>query len=271
MSYDEVAGSPKESLSESSGSSAERYFLVPWNTRLTFAQLLVSTAAAYPHFPQSRVVSVDLKPWMDADTLPSGTVIDPSVQSNGYGTQPCLITIKYGPDYTKKVWPSGFTKPAIRYGTELRFQIQSTASFFLVPAASCKWEDDDQIPVPENVNSIMLIPKKGLQFQWDFVDDPPITRLDSMLGRVNSDTFLGSPAETLLFESYDVAESFRAAPFNPHTNRVTVQLTQQKIWTGTEFVGWNHDYREEPAGWEKLLLSDDEPRYKLTAFASMFT
>jgi len=270
MSYDELSGSPREALSESSGSTAERRFLVPWNTRITFAQLLVSTAAAYPHFPQSRVVAIDLQPWMDDDDLPSGTVIDPSVQSSGYGTQPCLITVKYGPDYTKKIWPTGFTKPTVRYGTELRFQIRGSAKFLLVPAAACKWDDDATVPVPEDVNSVILLPMRAIQLQWDFVDDPPIARLEALQGLVNSDVFLGAPVETLLFESYEVTETFRAAPINPHTNRVTVTITQRKVNTGSTIVGWNHDYREEPAGWAKLLLSDDEPRYKTTAFTGMF-
>lgn len=271
MSYNELAGSPRESLSESSGSSAERKFLVPWNTRIAFAQLLVSTAAAYPHFPQSRVVAIDMQPLLDGDTVPAGTILDPSIQSNGYGIQPCVITVKYGPDFTKKEWPTDFTKPTIRYGTELRFQIRGSAKYLLVPASACKWEDDEEALVPEDVNSVILTPMRVIQLQWDFVDDPPIERFEDLQGRVNSDTFLGSPAETLLLDSYDVSETFRAAPLNPHTNRVTVNLLQQKIDDGDGgVVGWNHDYREDPAGWERLLLSDDEPRYKSTAFSGMF-
>jgi hypothetical protein len=41
MSITELAGSPRESLNESSGSSAERRYLVPMNQRITFAQAQV--------------------------------------------------------------------------------------------------------------------------------------------------------------------------------------------------------------------------------------
>jgi hypothetical protein len=269
MTYTELSGSPKESLSESSGSSAERKFLVPWNARLTFSQLLVSTATGYPHFPQARVVSIDIHPLLDGEAVPQGTIVSPEIDSNDYGTQPTLITVKYGPDFTQKVWPTGFTKPSIRSGTELRFQIRGSAKFLTIPASACKWEDDDEVPVPEDVHSAMLIPMRAIQLQWDFVDDPPIARLEDLQGKLNADSFLGSEPETLLFESYDVTESFRSAPANPHTNRVTIQLLRRRV-KDTDVYGWNHDYREEPAGWAKLLLSDDNPRYQTTNFGGMF-
>lgn len=270
--YTELAGSPRESLSESSGSAAERRFLVDWSQRLVFAQAIVSTATAYPHFPQARVVAIEIQPFTE-DMIAAGIITSPELASAGYGTQPALITVKYGPDFTKKAWPTEFAKPSpIRSGTELRFQIRSNARFLLVPTAACKWEDDyaGDVPVPEDTNSAIIVPMRQIQLQWDFVDDPPINRFEAMQGYVNSLAFLGSPPETLLFESYEVSETFRAGASNPHTNRVTINLSHRKIWTGTEWVGWNHDYREEPSGWARLLLSDDEPRYKTTNFAGMF-
>jgi hypothetical protein len=280
MSITELSGSPRESLNESSGSSAERRYLVPMNTRITFAQAQVGKG--YPNFPQARVVAIDMQPWMGDDALPEGTSVDPALATADYGDQPCLITVKYGPDFTQKAWPTEFPKPAFLLGTELRFQIRGSVEALMIPTSGCKWEDDDsgsgstsgsggEIPVPEDTNSLILIPSRAIQIQWDFVNDPPITRLESMVGRLNSDTFLGSEDETLLFEGYDITETFRASAIAPHTNRVTVNLSQRRIDTGGGIVGWNHDYRESPAGWAKLLLSDGEPRYKSTAFAGMFT
>lgn len=274
MSFIELAGSPRESLNESSGSSAERRFLVPMETRITFCQAMIGTA--YSNFPQARVVSFDLQPWMGDDSLPEGTIVDAALQTADYTGQPCLITVKYGPDFTQKLWPTAFPKPAFLLGTELRFQIRGSVEALMIPTSGCKWEDDTvgsgggSIPVPEDTNSLILIPSRAIQIQWDFVNDPPITRLESMVGRVNSDVFLGSEEETLLVEGYDITETFRASAIAPHTNRVTVNINQRRIDTGSGIVGWNHDYREEPAGWAKLLLTDDEPRYKLTAFAGMF-
>lgn len=267
MSYDELSGSPKESLNESSGSTVERNFLVPWNTRLTFAQSFVGTG--YPNFPQARVVAIDIKPWTE-DLVPSGTITDPSLSTADYSTQPALITIKYGPDFTQKTWPTDMVKPSFRSGTELRFQIRGSGQFLTIPAAATKWEDDSKAIVPADINSTVLIPLSQIRIQWDFVDDPPIGRLEDLVGKLNSDPFLGSPPETLLFENYEISESFRAAALNPHTNRVIVNFAARKIHDGPNIRGWNHDYRENPAGWAKLLLSNGQPRYTAQPFAGMF-
>jgi hypothetical protein len=275
MSFTELAGSPRESLNESSGSSAERRFLHPMSSRLTFAATLAGQG--YPDFPQARVVAIDLQPWMNEDSLPEGVIISPEINSLNYGDQPCLITVKYGPDYTKKSWPTDFSKPSpIRFGTELRYQIKSTAEFMLVPTSGTRWEDDSSdtsggnIPVPEDANSAILIPVRTIQLQWDFVDDPPIRRFEDLIGRVNEEELFGSEPETILFEGYSISETFRASPINPHTNRVTIDLTQRRIDTGDGIVGWNHEYREYPEGWSKLLLSDGQPRYKLASYEDIF-
>ena len=266
MSYDELSGSPKESLNESSGSTAERKFLVPFDSRLTFAQSFVGTT--YPNFPQSRIVAIDIQPWTE-DLVPSGTITDPSLTTADYGTQPCLVTVKYGPDFTKKSWPTGFTKPSARGGTELRFQIRGAGQFMTIPSAGLKWSDDPTAIVPADVQSTVLVPTAAFQLQWDFVDDPPISRFETMIGQVNSDTFLGQPPDTILFNSYDISESFRAAPLNPHTNRVVISLVSRKIKDGASTHGWNHYYREEPAGWAKLLKSNGDPMYTSTAMSGM--
>lgn len=274
MTYTELAGSPRESLSESSGSSAERKFLVPWTSRLTFAQALVSTATAYPHFPQARVVAIDIVPWMEQEALAGDVIVSPELATAGYGTQPALITVKYGPDFTQKVWPMNMPKPDIRFGTELRFQIRGSGKFITIPSAATKWDDDPPLDppaaVPEDTNSAILIPIQSIQLQWDFVDEPPITVLKGLLGKVNSVEFLGAAEECLLFESYEITETFRAGVANPHTNRVTIQFSERQIPYLTGFVGWNHDYREDPAGWARLLTSDGEPRYKVDDFTNMF-
>lgn len=265
--YDELAGSPRESLNESSGSSAERRFLVRMDQRLTFAEAISKTR--YPHFPQSRVVAIDLQPWNE-DLIVDGEILDPEQVSADYGDQPCLVTVKYGPDFTKKLWPYSIPKPQFRHGTELRYQVRGNAKFLLIPSSACRWEDDANVPVPEDANTAVKVSMKNIQIQWDFVDDPPINGFDATIGRTNSTLFLGAPAETLLMESYDVSETFRDSALNPHTNRVIVNFSQREIPTASGVYGWNHDYREYPAGWARLLLSDGEPRYKLADFSGIF-
>lgn len=267
--YDELAGSPRESITEGSGSAAERQFLIPFNERLTFGENLVSTG--YPHLPQTRMVAINLQPWTE-DLLVGGEILDPSKVTADYGEGPSVVTVQYGPDYTQKDWPTKFPKPDFRNGTELRFQIRGSAQFLTIRASDLKWEDDANIPVKAGLNNVILIPMSSFQIQWDFVDDPPIDRLEGLMGKVNEDEFLGSEPETILFETYEVTESFRASTDDPHTNRVAVQMTKRRIENGQNPpYGWNHDYREEPAGWAKLLMSDGKPRYKIKPFGDMFS
>lgn len=269
MSFDEASGSPKEELSESSGNKATRQFLIPWENRLAFAQAMVGTG--YPNFPQSRVISCGLQPWQGEDMPPSGTVVDPSVQTAGYPGRLALLTFAYGPDFTKKTWPTDMPKPAnIRFGTELRFRVSGSAQFLVLPFGGCKWADNSA-DLTENDNSRILIPIREIELQWDFVDNPPLNALDDLMGSVNSGSFMGCEAETLLFENYSVEETFRASPINPHTNRVTIQMRRRRIVVGSNVYGWNHDYRENPSGWAKVLFkSDNAPRYALKSFTNTF-
>ena len=267
MAYDELSGSPKESFSEASGSSAERRFLIPMNSRHTFAVNIGKSN--YPHFPHCRVVGIDLQPWTE-DLIPSGTIVDPALTSADYGTQPCLATIKYGPDFSAKAWPTDMPRPPVRAGTELRYQVRGSAKFLLIPCSSTKWSDDANAPVPEDANTALLIPMAAVSLQWDLVDDPPLQRLGQLVGKVNQSTFLGNQSETVLFEDFDISETFRDSPFDSHTNRVNLKFSVRAVATGGGTVGWNHDYREHPAGWAKLLLSDGQPRYKIGNFSGMF-
>jgi hypothetical protein len=269
MSFNELAGSPKESMSESSGNSANRTFLVPYEIRVAFAEALVGTA--YPHLAQTRINSLSIEPWNGADMPPSGTIIDPSFQSSDYPGKFALITLGYGPDFTKKVWPTEMPKPEnIRFGSELRFRVSGSAQFLVLPFGGCKWADNG-VTLKDGDNSRILIPIREIELQWDFVDDPPLDDLDDLMGTVNDSSFLGCEPETLLFENYSVQETFRASALNPHTNRVMIQMRRRRIKAGVDIYGWNHDYRESPVGWAKVLFkSDNEPRYKLKSFTNIF-
>lgn len=264
--FEELGGSPKESFTESSGPTVDRKFLVPMNTRLAFVETLVGST--YPHFPDARVVQIDLQPWHE-DLPSSGAIVSPALTSADYADQPCLVTVKYGPDYRAKTWPSDIPKPTIQSGTELRLQIRGGAQFLTVPASSMAWLAADA-PVPEDVNAAILISIGQYQLQWDFVNNPPIEAIEEATGKVNVSPFLGAPAETLLLESYDVSESFVMSALTPHTNRVTLHFARRRIQDGENTRGWNHDYRETDDGgvWDKLQLNGED-RYQATNFANI--
>lgn len=276
MSFRELPGSPQESFSESGGPTVIRRLLVPYSQRLTLAADLSNVL--YPHFPDCRVVAMAISPWLGDQSVPTGPpTINPGLNSNEYADKEALLVVSYGPDFTNKLWSIG--KPAFRQGTELRHQISGGGEFYDLPASATKWEEDgdggssdDEPAVLEDNDTSFKISKNFISIQWDFVDDVPVDRFEGLTGKVNQTTFLGSPPETILFNEYNVEETFKAQPIDSHTNRVTTIFERRAIpLDGGGVGGWNHDYREDPAGWAKLLRSDDKPRYELAEFSQMFT
>lgn len=273
-SFEELAGSPVESFSESGGPTAVRRLLVPWDQRHVFASYLSNRL--YPHFPDCRVVSMRCEPHLGQQSVPVGPtdILDPAVDTNGYGNKKALLTVNYGPDFTSKLWP--FNKPEFREGTELRLRVSGSGEFYQVPSSATKWDDDPETPVLETNETAIRISNSLIVVQWDYVDSVPIILLDGLTGSVNSNTFFGSPPETILFAEYNVDEIFKAQPEDSHTNRITCVFERRAIDTGKgtpeapDIVGWNHGYREDPAGWVKLLLANGEPRYQSYNFTGMF-
>lgn len=274
MSFKELAGSPVESFSESGGPTVVRRLLVPWGSRHTVAADMSNRL--YPHFPDCRVVSMRLEPHLGQQSTPTGpqTDFDFAIETNEYEGKDALLTINYGPDFTSKLWP--FNKPEFREGTELRLRVSGSGEFYQVPSSATKWDDDPETPVLETNETAIRISKSLIVVQWDYVDSVPIILLDGLTGSVNSTNFFGSPPETILFAEYNVDEIFKAQPEDSHTNRITCVFERRAIDTGEgtpespDIVGWNHDYREDPAGWVKLLLANDEPRYQSYDFTGMF-
>lgn len=291
MPYEELSGSPTEGVGEGMGPTAQRMFATPWANRFALAATLTGAGAfplAYPGLAHCRITSISIKP-LSNSLISSGAIGDPT-QLPAYlttGNKPAaLLTVTYGPAFDGKAWPSSITKPSLRAGTTLRLRVRGSGQFLTIPGRVAHWEDDPpepaspsdpegggevQHPVPPDLDGRILIPLTDYNLQWDFVDNPPVDRLRGLVGTVNQDSFLGAPPETLLFDNYDIDDSFRCSITNPHTNRVTVQLRERRITDGTNIHGWNHDFRENPPGWQKILLADDEPRYQPKVFANIFT
>ena len=206
---------------------------------------------------------------------------NPQTQTAGYGDQPCLVTLTYGPDFTGKTWPTNFPKPTnLRDNTELRYRLASSAEFLVLPEGATEFSDSED-DLRRDENSLMLIGYKDIELQWDFVDDPPIKRLDSLKGCVNSfvgDPFLGAESETLLFETYDIEDSFKLSPTSPHTNRVNIHLRQRRIEFLGSIKGWNDEYQATEQQFKRVFLKTKDaggeeglrPRYLFKPFGDMF-
>jgi len=144
-----------------------------------------------------------------------------------------------------------------------------------VPARATGWEDshsseeDDRPVPPEDLQNRILIPLTDYQIEWDWLTNPPRDKLRNFLGKSNSNTFLGCEPETLMCEGADISPSFRPA-LDPRCYSVNVVLKQRRINDDGTIRGWNHEYREDPAGWQKIVLANGELRYPTIDFDAMF-
>lgn len=278
--YNELAGGPRESLGEDSGPGAERLFLIDHATRISaFIPALVSSSA-FPGLGHCRAQSVTFEPF-SGDLVPVGAVNTLGTDIVSYAGIVCLARVNYGPTFFSKTWPTDVPKPGgIRANTQLRLRIRGSGQFLTIPGRKMKWstassgsiggtEAASTVPTPPDMNGRILIPTTEFHVQWDFVDDPPVDTLRTKIGHVFSAAFLGSPSECLLFENYEIDDSFKLNATNPHTHRVSCVFRERKIQAAGGPFGWNHDYREDPAGWTRVIM-DGKPRYPLADPANFF-
>lgn len=281
--YDELPGSPRISFNEGQGHSAERLFLVNWGSIEAFAQdLAAQPTAAFPGLSHMRAQGITAEPF-SPDLPPSGVVTDPKSQIVVYaqnGGKVALIRVSYGPVFYNKTWPTDVPKPSFRAGTQIRLRMRASGQFVTIPGRMMLWssgsgspgeeEAANAIPTPPDLNARLINVMKEINVQWDFVDDPPLDALDEKLGHVFDAEFFGCPAETLLFEGYDLDDSFKLSPANTHTNRLNLIFRKRVINGDGGPFGWNHEYRENPAGWTRIIMADGTPRYPTVSPTNFF-
>jgi len=270
--YEELAGSPREAFGESSGPSATRVFLIPWATRFTFADALVGdgNGSVYPGFDHCRVKQIEIEPF-SKEFPPNGVIMDPATDMVEYlanGGVAAQVTVSYGPSFADKTWPNDIDFPALREGTELRLRIRGSGQFLTLPGRFTRpYASSDTCP--PDMNARVVIPITEYQIQWDYVGNVRVKWLEERLGHVNSVKFLGAEPETLLFESFDVDDSFRVDVTDPHCNRVNMLLRKRHVQGHTTY-GWNHDFLEN-TGWTRIEFENGESRYPLTDLGGLFT
>lgn len=268
--FEELTGSPKAQLTAHNGHSFTRVFRVAWENSNAFAELLF--ARSFPGYTTSYPQTVAIEPFLGEGDLAYGDISDPADATAQYPW--AKVTATYGTTLWGAPWPSEIPVPNHDTETILTLKTRISGQFLSVPARSTHYEDttpgDEDKPVPpEDQMNRILIPLIDYNVHWDWVADPPRNKLRDLLGKVNEATFMGCEPETLLFEGSDINESFRPAT-DPRCFSVDVVLKQRRIDDDGTIRGWNHEYREDPAGWQKIKLSDGTLRYPVATFDDMF-
>lgn len=272
MWFEELTGSPKATLTAHNGHSMTRTFCVEWADADAFAELLFTRP--FPGYTTSYPQQVDIEPMLGEGDIASGAISDPGTATAQYRF--AKVIAKYETTLWGTPWPSEIPTPDHDTETILTVKTRIAGQFLTVPSRSTHYEDvtpgDEDKPVPpEDAMNRILIPMIDYNVHWDWLANPPRDKLRDFMGKVNETEFMGCEPETLLFEGCDINESFRPAT-DPRCYSVDVVLKQRRIddTEEGEIRGWNHEYREDPAGWQKILLSDGALRYPVAEFADMF-
>jgi len=277
--YEELAGSARSQHDAASGNGGERFFLCLWNERYAFAQSLAGYQ--WPGLPYCYCRNITIEPF-SPDLCPKYEILtNPNSQLVSYeqnGGMVALVRASYATDYGNAAWPCTITKPSHPEGTSLKLRVRTSGQFLTMPGDSVRWEDnceaypDGPMPGPD-VNARIVIPITEYHVEWDYVDEPPLDEWDELIGCVNSDTFLDSEAETILFEGYEVDQSSQFSLLDPYCWKLSCVFRKRRIQDDTEIRGWNHEMRQD--GWVRIRMKDTGgncvDRYDQADFSSMFT
>ena len=257
VSFKELGGSPVEQY-DLEGFSARREFLIAWEDRDAFAaEVLGSTSqlgGTVPvHYPDRETVTavrLRYQP-LDPDSPDVQSIETLTEGLNSYSGSFAKALV----DYKTITVRDRMDGPIGEIGTHLTYRMMFAGEARPITPRGWTWADDPSVPAPDDLNLVKMIPITEHHLTWHQVVNPPWSTIHDLQGKVNSAEFLGCPAETLLFEGADANKLFRAG-FETGESEFVWQLRyvfrERSIKHAGETYGWNHSYREKPAGWAKL-------------------
>ena len=267
--WEELDDSPQGSISRG-GNSVTRSFKVTGNETILgeFVKLMATGDGTHP--AASVVLSnvllsgITFRPWESA--VKSGTISTP-IAGAGVANH-WRVDCQYELYHFNKAWPTDITKPTHDSGTVLQLRTRTSGQFLTLTPRAVEYSDGSGRTTPDMDARIAVLIRE-MMVDWINVYNPPFATIDACIGKVNAVSFMGCPAETLLFEGLDTDDDFWIGTADPFRYRLSY-IFRRRIIPGTIY-GWNHDYREFPAGWAKVKLKDGSLRYPTGNFNPLFT
>lgn len=272
--FRELGGSPVEEY-DLAGFHAKREFLINWQDREAFAAEVLGVASTYGartwvHYPgKASVFAVRLRyePF-DPDNPDPKEIPSLTDGLNSYTLSFAKATVEYETvnDVDRTDGPTNET------GTHLTYQMRFAADEQPLPSRGWTWEDRPSLVVPDDLGLIRRIPVTEHHLTWHQVVNPPWEVIARLQGTVNAGLFLGCPAETLLFEGAEANKLYRAGLESEPSAfcwQIHYLFRQRAIKHGGGVYGWNHAYRDSPAGWARLT-NGTATLYDLSDFAPLF-
>jgi len=271
--FKELSGSPAEQYTRD-GFTAQREFLIAWRDRDAFAAEVLgraaehgaSTAASYPGKTSVFAFRLRYAPW-DPESVDRQTLSELTEGLNAYGSF-AKATVEY-----QTASPQDREDgPDAEAGTHLTYRMRPAMESEVVLPQGWHWADNPAVPLPEHYNLTRVVPITEHLLTWHQVVNPPWQAIRQTQGTVNTGTFLGCPAGTLLFAGAEAYRHFRSG-FDASDMEFCWQIQylfrERAINRGGRVYGWNHFYRGDPPGWAELV-SGDQPMYEAADFSVLF-
>ncbi|NLE38456.1 MAG: hypothetical protein GX621_10570 [Pirellulaceae bacterium] len=253
VAFHELGGSPHEQY-DVNGFSARRELLVAWEDRDALALELLGEAAqlggsywtTYPGKPSSFAVSIQFEP-VDADGPDRQELTSLTEGLNSYSGSFARAIVRYKTinELDRDDGPTNET------GTQISYRMLYSAAFEPIGPGGWSWSDT-LVALPTDRPLAKWIPTTEHRLTWYKVVNPPWQTIQSLQGTVNASEFLSCPAGTLLFEGADTNKLYAgdfASGASPFCWEIKYLFRQRAIRHGGNVFGWNHVYRENPAGW----------------------
>jgi len=253
VAFRELGGSPREQY-DTNGFRAWREFLIAWEDRDAFAVEILGEAAqhggsywtTYPGKPSVFAVSIRYEP-VDAAQPDQKELFSLTEGLNSYSSSFARAIVKYE-TINELDRDDG---PENEAGTQISYRMKFSAEYQPIGPGGWSWVDTSD-PLPDDQPLAKWVPMTEHHLTWYKVVNPPWATIHALQGTVNDGEFLGCPAGTLLFEGAEANKLYAgdfASGASPFCWEIKYLFRERAIKHGGSVFGWNHLYREEPAGW----------------------
>ena len=273
VAFRELGGSPREQY-DVYGFSARREFLIAWEDRDAFAVEILGEAAQhggnvwtnYPGKASVFAVSIRYEP-VDVERPDSQDLASLTEGLNSYTGGFAKAIVKYE-TINEQDRDDG---PDNEEGTQISYRMKFSGEYQEIGPGGWSWVDTSD-PLPDDQPLAKWIPMTEHHLTWRKVVNPPWETIHALQGTINQSEFLSCPAGTLLFEGAD-ANKLYAGDFesgaSPFCWEIKYLFRERSVKHGGGTYGWNHFYREDPAGWVEVTNGSDK-MYDQSDFNTLF-
>lgn len=243
-----------------------REFRVAWSDWQAFSRELLGSyqrvgcffqftpPMSFPDMSDVVVTSLNVEPF-DGGNPDGSDIRSIEAGTNSYPSAGAKVTATY-----ESLHHAGSRSdlPTVPDGTYLTFQTDLGAEYLSVPGRVWRWATPpDFRKLPPDVNPGIVIPTESYRLTWHRVASPDWDILRSLRGKINSETFMGSEAGTVLFLGAKATREFSFVGDDGFW-KIEFTFSERAIeLAGGGLAGWNYFYKELPIGGEHWAEIED--------------